>query len=243
MEHTSHFLFFALPPVNGMIMLDSDESRHAAGVLRYTVGDTIAIADGTGVIRQCTISQMNKKSLSAKVIKEVPFSGPQTEIRVFAGLPERPSFDSMLENIVPLGILRISPVICRFCQKRWWDDWDKQKERLERKMIACCKQALLPRVPIIDAPIVFEKALKEDPSTTTWVIADEEGMSNGLLRNAIQSQSVVHCFIGPPGGFSPEEIASFNSLNTIKVRLSDYRLRTELAAAMLVGAVKQVGYW
>ena len=233
-----HFLFFSTDVSEGIMRLDKEETRHAHSVLRLQKGDTIFVTNGTGRIFSCTIEYIGKESCVTRIIKEKVQELPKPAMHFFIGLTERDSFEATLMGLVPLGVMHISPVECEYCQKKWWvKKWEKHYERFRKKMIAASKQSWNAWLPNLIGPIDFKKALSVVRGLV--LVADENGETLDILSEKPTLQDSISCFIGPPEGFSPEELSELRKCGSRAITLSDKRLRTELAATILAGNIVQ----
>ena len=239
MTDPDHFLFFSSRIANGVAILDKEESRHVFSALRGSPGQTIRVTDGRGVVCECRISHGSATGAQAAVerIKVVPKATP--EVRVCVGLPEKDEFEELAGNLASLGASMIVPMTCEYCQKPWWRVWEKQESRLRNKMVAGIKQARAAWLPLLHSPQSFTDAIAESVGCPV-LAADENGASLDRGSHNLQQASLVSCFVGPPGGFSPKEIGALKSAGAVFVSLSGNRLRTQLAAVVLCGLVKSV---
>jgi 16S rRNA (uracil1498-N3)-methyltransferase len=227
----SHHLFFSRAIDGDTIRLDAQETRHAVSVLRLKEGDPLRVTNGLGDVFECVAGPLDNRELAVRVVSTVRHEQPRPRLTLAVGLPERDCFEQLVEHVTALGVTAIVPVVCEYCQERWWSGkWDKHAERIERKMITAVKQSLNPFLPRLDKPCVIAEALKH--SDGHMVVADEHGA--GLMEALPQLAAQNLCaFVGPPGGFSPAERAAFETAHALFVRLSADRLRTELAATVL----------
>jgi 16S rRNA (uracil1498-N3)-methyltransferase len=237
MSSPGHNLFFASRVENGFAYLDSEESRHASSALRLSLGDALAVTDGRGTVYDCTVQQGVPGALSAKILSAKPVPRPRPSVSMFVGICDRDRFEELAENCAALGTDRIVPVICRFCQKPWWSAWDKHSQRIRKKLIAGIKQSHNPWLPLVTEPAAFGDAISQmEPSLV--LAADAGGKQVLEIVDKIKQSHAVSCFVGPPGGFSPEELETLKKAGASLVSLSTNRLRTELAAVVLCNAVK-----
>ncbi|HEX7717607.1 MAG TPA: RNA methyltransferase PUA domain-containing protein, partial [Marmoricola sp.] len=53
--------------VGASVVLDGDEGRHAATVMRLRAGERLVLTDGAGTSATCTVTAVGKGSLTAQV--------------------------------------------------------------------------------------------------------------------------------------------------------------------------------
>jgi 16S rRNA (uracil1498-N3)-methyltransferase len=237
MASCEHNLFFASRIENGAVYLDSEETRHALSVLRFSSGETLLATDGNGAFYECKIATRESNELKGEIISTTRMSRPQSPVRMFVGICDRDRFEELAESCAALGAERIIPVVCRFCQKPWWSAWDKHSQRIHKKLIAGIKQSRNPWLPVCAAPTAFADALTATEETVV-LVASGGGKQFVDVLDRIKQAPALSCVVGPPGGFSPEELESLEKTGATFVSLSVNRLRTELATIVLCGAVK-----
>jgi 16S rRNA (uracil1498-N3)-methyltransferase len=239
MRNQDHFLFYSAHVSATAVVLDREESRHAVSVLRATEGDMLSVSDGKGSLYRCRIQTISSEGCITEVVEKTAVPAPRPQLQLFIGLPERDAFEWALEGLVPLGVGRISPLVCRYCQKPWWTGkWEKFAERFEKKAIAAMKQSLSAWLPTIDEPVPFAAAL--DTMQSPLLLADAEGGPLRSLPPQLTAHERLSGLIGPPGGFSPDEVEALRTKESTPVQLASNRLTTELAAVVMAAGIAQL---
>jgi 16S rRNA (uracil1498-N3)-methyltransferase len=235
-----HFLFFAEHIESDRLYLGAGETRHAVAVLRRAKGDPFIATDGQGTVYECRVESITRQRCTGLIIGRTVVPRHQCSLHLLVGLPDRAAFETLIGDLTALGVSRITPLVCRYCQPGWWErnaGAGKLSERFRSKMIAALKQSLYPYLPRLDPPLLFEAI--SSAFSGSCLVADPTGLqhfSEALesLRN--QSPSCT-CLVGPPGGLAPEETAVLKTLSAVFVNLAPTRLTTELAAAVLAGGI------
>lgn len=233
-----HILFYSSNVSGDVLQLDQGETRHMKSVLRVGEGDTIYVTDGRGKIYHCRVKTISRDATTTQIIDSREFAPPRPPLDFYVGLPDKKPFETVLETLIPLGAHSITPVVCDYCQSPWWDRrWEKRRDRFTRKMIAAAKQSWNPHLPDLPDPVSLGKVLGQSASPP--VFADPDGSTVTELSSRVPADDGFSCFIGPPGGFSPEEKNVFQSADAYPLRLSPYRLRTEHAATVMAAVLVQ----
>jgi 16S rRNA (uracil1498-N3)-methyltransferase len=233
-----HHLFFATPLGDGTVILDGGESHHACSVLRAQPGDTLTATDGKGVIYTCAVETISSRACTARIVETQAMPRPKIAIHMHIGLPQREAFEAAIQALAPLAVSYITPVVCAHCQIQWWKNkWKKHNARFQRLAIASLKQSLSAYLPIIREPAAFENAVSH--AEGVLVYGDSSGNKLDALAPTLANAQSISCFVGPPGGFSNEEIQALKAKQARALRLSSLRLRTELAAAVMAAVVWQ----
>lgn len=234
-EHVDHFLFFTDNITNENAIFDESETRHMVNVLRLSEGDTVKVTNGQGALFTIELEVISKRNAIGKILKKEEIKKKQ-KVSLYIGIPEKDSFERLLPMVVPQGVDSIIPVVCEYCQKSWWDNkWEKVKERFLRVLTTSAKQCWNLSFPEITDPITFSEFMEQKRGG--FYYADEHGM---LSKELNDTEADIDCIIGPPGGFSPNE-KMFLEENGTPVKLSDFRLRTELAGSLMISALYNGG--
>jgi 16S rRNA (uracil1498-N3)-methyltransferase len=234
MREFDHFLFYAVRIDNNTVILDENDTRHAVKVLRLTQGDTFQVSCGDGVIHICSLGAISGSCAHGTIIDSKATQKITPEFNFFVGIPDKDAFESIVTDLTALGVNSITPLISSQCQKNWWENkWEKHDERLRGKMIAAMKQSLYPYLPDLNKPRILDSSCFQNGLCIT---ADYNGLSRITIDTSI---SRINCFIGPPGGFSTDELDIFNQNGFSFLRLGQTRLRTELAATAMRCALWQ----
>jgi len=236
MSRSDHFLFYSTEISEQVLVLGSDEVAHLTQVLRFSEGDEIVVTDGEGTIFDCRIEKMKRDRALCSILSSRTAQADFPAITLYVGVPDRDRIETLCEELPPLGVIKVIPVITQHCQKNWWDGrWDKCEERFGRKIIASIKQSHNPFAMTIDFPIPFADAIGSAKGTILY--CDESGSSLASITHD-PKPSEVSIFVGPPGGFSDQEKTVLATSGTA-IALGPWRLRTELAAVTAVSLVNQ----
>ena len=239
MRSPEHNLFFAGRFDGNTASLDAEETRHAISVLRMKPGDRITMTDGSGWRFSGTIPpNLGRDGMTVAIVERVQATPLQPALTIFAGMPERGAFEEMLVMLVLLGVAAIVPVVCAYCQKNWWEErWEKLSPRFRTIMVTALKQSHNCLLPALHGPKTFTQAV--DMADAACLVADMDGQTMQTAMQAVPPPAALSCFIGPPGGFSPEELQTMKSRGSAAVRLSPNRLKTELAAVVAAACILQ----
>lgn len=235
MRNHSHFLFFTEQVTGTTVILDNSETNHAVKVLRLKNGDTFDVTDGRGTRMTCKLDDISNHQAYGTIVDQRKYEPIFSKIHLNIGLPDREALELALVECTALGVNRITPIICEFCQDPWWKKaWPKYAERFKNKMIAAMKQCLYPFLPQLDQPVSLESTLKN--CSEIKVVADPDGKPF-RENQQLKDNRHIACFIGPPGGFSENELLNLKENGAQFVNIAPTRLRTELAATVLCSQI------
>ncbi len=236
MSRAEHFLFFTTEVSDEVLILNSDEVAHLTTVLRFGAGDEIQVTDGKGTIYDCRIEKMKRDMALCSIISSRVVQAITPLITLYVGVPDRDRLETLCDELPPLGVSKIIPVITKHCKKNWWSNrWEKSADRFNRKIIASIKQSLNPFFMTVEKPVEFDEVLLSLSETTLF--CDERGKTLAELTPEIMPDE-ISIFVGPPGGFTEDEHNTLSE-RAQALALAPYRLRTELAATTAVSLVNQ----
>lgn len=133
--------------------------------------------------------------------------------------------DEMLNMAAQMGVGQLQPVITARTVAHHIN-W----ERMQKIIIEASEQSGRNSVPKLLPPIKFE-----DLDLTDLVVADERSVQGKELSNKFES--VKKIFIGPEGGFSPQEFEVMDKAGVRGLSLGKTILRAEVAAVTAIAKV------
>lgn len=220
---------FYTPDLSGnTYTLNETESKHCVRVLRLEQGDEITLVDGRGGMFRAGITEPNPKRCAVKVIESQLDYGHRN-FSVHIGIAPTKNIERVewfLEKATEIGIDRITPIICRFSERK-----EIKSDRLEKVMISAMKQSLKAYLPQL-APLTKFSDFISQPFEGQKFIAHCDDQHRDLLSKMITPNKNYLILIGPEGDFSSEEIEHAIKAGFHPVSLGDSRLRTETAGVV-----------
>ncbi len=219
--------------LNTTQLLNEEESRHCAQVLRLKSGDIIHITNGHGSLFDAELIEVNHKKCLIAITKEIKNDKPHNYSLHLAIAPTK-SMDRMewfLEKAVEMGIDEITPLICSRSERK-----EIKTERLKKVAISAMKQSLKYFLPQINEAISFNDFITTTKIDNGFICFGEAPQINQL--QAFETNQKHNLFlIGPEGDFTPKEIISATEKGYKALNLGTSRLRTETAALHVVSIV------
>lgn len=238
MEH-----FFVSPENVGEdeVFIKGGDVNHIKNVLRMKPGDELLVSDGTGNDFVCVIGEIEKEADRIRcqitdngiVIKE-----PATRFFLFQALTKSDKFEFIIQKAVELGVHEIIPVRTARCVVRYDEKRQKNKALRWRKISeSAAKQSRRGIIPEVKDIVSFEEALTYAKQLDAVLIPYENFKDMKYTREtlaSINSGSDVGIFIGPEGGFEPDEVEAAVSAGARQISLGSRILRTETAPLMIL---------
>jgi 16S rRNA (uracil1498-N3)-methyltransferase len=161
--------------------------------------------------------------------KVVPARPP---VRLFVGAAEAPRLDLVAEKATELGVREIAVFRSERADRAPRDaSWDKRRRRLERVAGAAALQAGWGAPPTVSGVLAFDDVLATPAPGHGYLLDPEADTTlDAALDRSPDGGTEVCLVIGPPAGFSRDEVGRAAAVGLRIVRLGDGVLRTETAA-------------
>ncbi len=227
---TSHHLFYLPEEVSesARVEFGQNESKHMVASLRIRVGDVVTATDGKGRIFRITISEVRPGRVYGEVERVDVVEPQRPSVSLYLALLKQRAMELAVEKCSELGISCFIPVVTERSVARLSP---VRLERLRRKAIEAMKQSLRAHLPAIFEPMSFAEAYEHSRSHEVIIVAEASGsVSPASLSKNLEAPAKVALWIGPEGGFTPHEIASFKEAGSLFLSLGRQRLRSETAA-------------
>ncbi len=211
-----------------LCVVEGDDARHVAQVRRAHVGEPVELFDGAGAWACGDIQEVRKKGLAVRL--DTRRFAPRTiqPLILAAPAPKGPRADMMVEQISQLGadawlILQTARSIV--------DPRENKIEKWRRAAVESAKQCGRRWLLEIDGPMTLESALT-NPAHRFFGDPDAgPGQWRQTCTSHSSSKTPTMLFIGPEGGFAPEEQHALRAAGAVGMWLGPHILRLETAAA------------
>jgi 16S rRNA (uracil1498-N3)-methyltransferase len=195
------------------------EFYHAVKVMRNKIGNKIFATDGYGNIFEGLISEINKGSLIANIIKTNNYKNELDNfIFCIPNLKNSERLKFALEKCTELGITRFILFNSERTVSKGFNS-----DRLNKIVISAMKQSLRAFLPEIE----IANSIKELKNFGGEKILFDQFSLNKLSETNFDRSKNYLMIFGPEGGLTDKEIQEINPLK--KFRLSGNRLRSETA--------------
>ena len=224
--------------------ITGESARYLTDVLRMRVGEELILCDSARIDHICEIVSVGKALVAVSIRDRHPNGNePKFVATVYQGMAKGERMDLSIQKSVELGVTRYVPTACSRSIVKIKEGKDSKRERWQAIALEAARQCGRGIVPVVDAPMGFEEALKDAQENHDLVLLPWEEEKEGKLGEILagvdfESSPKIAVFIGPEGGFSEEEAKLAEQHGAKLVTLGKRILRTETAApavlAMLV---------
>ena len=237
--------FFVEQPPREEVFLDGETGAHIVRSLRMKAGEQLTLCAGDGTDYLCTISECTPQGAHVRVTETHPSVGePKTKVTVCQCWPKGDKLETVTQKAVELGAYEIWPIESSRCVSRP-DEKSAAKKlaRLQKIALEAAQQSERGIVPQLLPRASLEEALRKAAEQGTILFCYEKGTES--FRQAIEGEETrFFLFIGPEGGFSPEEAALAQSFGARLLTLGPRILRTETAPLAAIAAIMaEKGEW
>lgn len=222
------------------VFISGGDVNHIKNVLRLEVGEWIVACDGNGTDYVSRIQSICSDEVVASIEKVQP-TGTELPVRItlFQGMPKKDKLELIIQKAVELGACEIVPVMTKRTVVKLSEEKkiNKRLERWQSIAYAAAKQCDRGIIPTVHKPVSYEEALAMADQLDYNVIPYElqTGMEEArkIVDQACKQRS-LGIFIGPEGGFEPEEVERAMTSNIHPMTLGKRILRTETAGMALL---------
>ena len=199
----------------------SAEQRAAAFDLFKLVFEIMYLAHYVALVR-----------LELRFIKEDGVELP-AKIYLFQGLPKADKMELIIQKAVELGAFQVIPVSMKRCvvklDEKKADAKIKRWQGIAEAAAKQSKRGVIPTVaPVMSYVQAVKTASEMDLKLVPYELAEGMPQTKQLIESARPGQQIA-IFIGPEGGFDPEEIRLATEAGIQPITLGKRILRTETA--------------
>ncbi len=217
--------------------ITGEDLKHLASVLRLKKGDHVMLSDGKGSECEGEIERVEPGRAQVRTGPWRPcVSEPHHKVTVFQCLPKAGKMEVILQKCTELGMNALVPTLSARCVVQPGRDFDKKLQRYRKVVREAAMQSHRGWIPEV-LPLVELK--KADLSIFDTVYCAYEGEKERSLKQAMADRPGrrIALFIGPEGGFEPDEVACLAEKGAQTVSLGPRILRTETAGMAMVAQI------
>ncbi|MBM3204451.1 16S rRNA (uracil(1498)-N(3))-methyltransferase [Candidatus Uhrbacteria bacterium] len=207
------------------ILQDPELVHQMARVLKLQEGENIVLGDGKGHEAEAVIEAISPKEVSVTFDQvAVNHREPTRLVTLYCALLKRENFEWVVQKATEVGVTSIVPIITRRTVKLHF-----KLDRLQMIAKEAAEQSGRGIVPVMYEPITFEQAIeqaKEHDHNLFFDVGKERSKSYKLTAKSLG------IWIGPEGGWDPEEVALARQSKCEIVSLGSRTLRAETAAVI-----------
>ena len=239
-----HLFFVSPDQINDrQIKITGSDYNHIRHVLRMRPGEELKISAGEDDrVFRCRLSSFEEETAVLDIMWEEHTDAElPSRFYLFQGLPKSDKMEWIIQKAVELGAYEIIPVAMRRSVVKLTGGKAEAKEKrwnaIARSAAEQSKRRIIPRVaPVMSMQQAAAYAASLDRILLPYELAEDMEYTREVLSSIETGQS-VGIFIGPEGGFEPDEAALLQSQQAQTITLGKRILRTETAGMVLLSAL------
>ena len=227
---------------DGQITLRGDDAFHISRALRMAKGEHITVCDMQGQEYECELTDFLPDSVLASILSSRSVDNePPKRIHLYQALPKGDKMDTVIQKAVECGVFEIHLFESERCVVKSKGDSEARKtERRNRIALEAAKQCGRGYIPAVRETVGFREAIEQACRADICLFC-YEGESEKSLKRALdengKNAETLSIVIGSEGGFSVSEATYAAEMGAIPVSLGKRILRTETAAAFVLGCL------
>ena len=220
--------FFIDGTADGRAYIAGADALHIAKALRMRPGEALALCDGKGTDFEGVLETVTDRQVTVRITVSRPSQAePTLAVTLYQGLPKGDKMDWIVQKAVELGVTAVVPVATRRSVARLEGKADKKQERWQRIAAEAAGQCGRGILPAVERPLSWNQALSRLSGEPALVFY--EGGGRPLRELVTPSTRRLSVFVGPEGGFDPEEIDAIRRQGGGVATLGPRILRCETA--------------
>ncbi|MET9883573.1 16S rRNA (uracil(1498)-N(3))-methyltransferase [Streptomyces sp. NPDC006430] len=235
-------------PAGPEFTLDGPEGRHAVSVKRLGPGEAVVLTDGRGGWAEGVVKAAEGKD---RLVVSVSATGrepePAVRITVVQALPKGDRGELAVETMTETGVDAIVPWQASRCITQWRGDRGaKSLAKWRATAREAGKQSRRVRFPdVAEAASTKQVAALLADADLAMVLHEDRDAPSGALASAdLPTEGSIVLVVGPEGGVSPDELATFAAVGAHPYRLGSSVLRTSTAGTAATAVLlARTGRW
>ena len=220
--------FFIDGTADGRAYIAGADALHIAKALRMRPGEALTLCDGKGTVFDGVLETVTDRQVTVRISASRPSQAePTLAVTLYQGLPKGDKMDWIIQKAVELGVTAVVPVATRRSVARLEGKADKKQERWQRIAAEAAGQCGRGMLPSVERPLSWSQALSRLSGEPALVFY--EGGGRPLRELVTPSTRRLSVFVGPEGGFDPEEIDAIRRQGGGVATLGPRILRCETA--------------
>ncbi|HEY0493962.1 MAG TPA: 16S rRNA (uracil(1498)-N(3))-methyltransferase [Candidatus Dormibacteraeota bacterium] len=207
---------------SGEVMIQGERAHHLGRVLRVRRGEEGVVVAASREYR-VVVSDVHRDLILARIVESVPLrTEPEIAVTVLQSLLPNPDFDAVVEGATAVGMSRLIAVEAARSIRRSGPD---RRTRWMAIAESAAAQSHRGRIPEILGPMALAEAIGR--VTGTLLVLDPGADTE--LKTSPKRDGAVCLAVGPEGGWTEAELATFSRAGARTVNLGPRILRARLA--------------
>ncbi|KUL42483.1 16S rRNA (uracil(1498)-N(3))-methyltransferase [Actinoplanes awajinensis] len=218
-------------PAGSSFTLDGPEGHHAATVQRLRVGEVLILADGRGGTATAEVTAVGRGSVDVAVRQRAAEPAADPRLVVVQGIAKGDRGELAVQAMTETGVDEIVPWAASRSVAQWRGDRGfKARDKWAATAREAAKQARRSWLPLVAGdPDCSTKQVAARITDAAAAFVLHEEATERLTTAALPTAGEIVLVVGPEGGVSDAEVATFRDAGAVPVRLGSAVLRTSTA--------------
>jgi 16S rRNA (uracil1498-N3)-methyltransferase len=221
------------------VVVAGAEGRHAHDVRRIRAGEIVDLGDGAGVVARGIVAEADRGRIVVDVTERRRVPAAEPRFVVVQALAKGGRDEAAVEAMTELGVDAVLGWAAARSVAKWTD---RTGERWAATARAATKQARRAWLPEVSGPLDTAALAERVGAADLAVVLHEDGEVR-LAELAPPASGEALVVVGPEGGISPEELASFAAAGARVCKLGDPVLRTSTAGVAALAVLSAATRW
>lgn len=211
------------------VALPEDEAQHLVRVLRVDQGREVLVFNGRGHQCRARVELADKRGVVLRVTgieppaPELPFA-----LTLAQAALKGDKTDDVVRDAVMLGVIAVQPLVTRFIDVPAGPlAVGRRVERWQRVAVSSVKQCGRAVVPTVREPATLESALAEASGLRLVLVEPAIAAIGARSLDDVARPEAATVFVGPEGGWAPEEVSRAREAGAMFVNLGARTLRAD----------------
>lgn len=225
------------------LLLDGDEGRHAAAVVRLRVGERYFVADGAGRRLLLEATDVDRASVRGTVLEVTDDPAPSPRFVLVQALAKGDRDEQAIEAATELGVDEVVPWQAERSVVVWRGERAaKSLAKWAAVVTRATKQSRRARMPVT-SPAVGLTPLVARVGESALTLVLHEDATEPLASVELPHDGDVLLVVGPEGGISQREVEALQSAGARPVRLGSTILRASSAGPAALAVLSARTRW
>ncbi|MCZ7585308.1 MAG: 16S rRNA (uracil(1498)-N(3))-methyltransferase [Deltaproteobacteria bacterium] len=226
-----------IPHAGGVVPLDPAERRHIERALRLHPGDALIVFDGRGKRARGVLAQAEDKTLVVRIVEILAAETmPRRNVTAVCAAIKGDRLFSAAEKLTELGVENIIFFVASRSNRAISAGTQERLTRVAAAAAKQCGRSDVPGIFYVDSLAEAIVLVHESEIALRLILAHdgERSMAAAIRENGGGS---VAFLVGPEGGWTNEERSLAGDHGFTGVRLGDFILRSDTAAAAALAVI------
>ena len=245
----THQLFLVPPAavaeaaVGSTVLLDGDEGRHAAAVVRVKPGERFYVADGAGRRALVEAAYVDRASVRGVVVALSEEPAPDPRLVLVQALAKGDRDEQAIEAATELGVDEVVPWQAERSVVVWRGERAaKSLAKWGAVVTRATKQSRRARMPLTSPPVNLPSLVGRVGAAALTLVLHEDA-TEPLAEVRLPSHGDVLVVVGPEGGITDREIEALTDAGARPVRLGRTILRASSAGPAALAVLSAQSRW